>query len=202
MIDPTIERTLRLQATYQVKSVWGLSEDEVGARVDIIMGSIQHSRAKDRLNDSHRLLVRTIEQIAFDEDYEKVEDPQTFKELLWALKDVFEALFDSNIIEESVDFRPDNIIGLSMDFYRRMNQTLGLIDRRDQLPCGYPGIATLIVMLRNCTEHDSKPRDHITGKYSYGNLHTLVAIAVLSIYAYHEILGVWCDIINHEQEGQ
>lgn len=198
MSDPeeSFERTLRPQMIFQATIVWNLSEKRIASQVERLVGNLQEADAKTHLQESHRVLKKVVQDLAYGEAYLKEEDPITFKDLLGGLVEVFKCVFESFMKEEHT-FTPGDhkIDDLNKQFYNSLK-------RKRRLPQGefvrqaYPPITFLIRLVRNCQVHQrDKPVDHITRKRSFGNVYTISSVIILSVYAYSEILQAWLDTI-------
>ena len=86
---------------------------------------------------------------------------------------------------------------MSDENFKKIQQIEGELQRSKQdVPCPYSEILFLLHFLNNFERHKPlrlRSGDWITGKKSYGNLHSLTGIFVLSTYAYLEILKAWLD---------
>lgn len=196
-LEESFERTIRLQMIFQATHVWNLSEKRIASQIERLVENLQEAKAKTHLQESHRVLKKVVEALAYGEPYLKEEDPITFKDLMEGLVEVFKCVFESFMKEEHA-FTPGDhkIDDLNRQFYTSLK-------RKRRLPhCefvsqAYPPITVLVRMVRNCQVHQrDKPIDHITRKRSFGNVYTLSSVIILSIYAYSEILQAWLDTIE------
>ena len=199
MSDPekSFERTLRPQMIFQVTHVWNLSEKRIASQIGRLFENLQEAEAKTHLQESHRVLKKVVQDLAYGEAYQKEEDPITFKDLIEGLVEVFKCVFESFMKEEHA-FAPGDhrIDDLSRQFYDSLKRQRRL-PRREFVPQAYPPITLLIRLIRNCQVHQrDKPVDHITRKRSFGNVYTISSVIILSIYAYSEILQAWIETIG------
>lgn len=196
-LEESFERTLRPQMIFQATHVWHLSEKRIASQIERLVENLQEAEAKTHLQESHRVLKKVVEALAYGEPYLKEEDPITFKDLMEGLVEVFKCVFESFMKEEHTFTLGDHKIDdLNRQFYTSLKRKRGL-PQGEFVPQAYSPITVLVRMVRNCQVHQrDKPIDHITRKKSFGNVYTISSVIILSVYAYSEILQAWLDTIE------
>lgn len=184
-------KILRNSAITQLDIIWPSSKD----RIINLINKISKKEVLDtdkKLFESLQVLDTIIFQITTENvQYKSVEDPDTFKQKIDSLQDVFNRLFCTFFHKNELDIPIDKLCKL---FFEEIDIIKKSPEKQVTLQ-GYPPITQVIRFIRNLQKHNVRPLDHITGKHTYGNVYTLVSILILSIYGYIEILENWLEVI-------
>src|SRR6266516_2374352 len=192
-------RGVRNSMAYVIDNFWpGMLDKIVGLRDSLSL--MLNANAREKLADSFDTL-QSIYVSIIDEDYVAAEDRILFKEQAMRMEDVFKRLIQGYMLQNGIVITNRSGSSDSDPGIDRMNVVFHESLRNRQNPVGafipqiYPAITLLIRFLRNREEHEqNKPRDHITGNRSFGNLYTLCSLFMLATYAYVEILEKWLAV--------
>jgi uncharacterized membrane protein len=179
-----------------------MSESKINTLVEDLSRQFQVTGAASRLQESYGVLKKIIETLAYDKEYLTKERSHTFKTFIENLDDVFKYLFESFFMEYEITCRSDSIVVMNRQFHEAL-ATFQHLQEDDKVLEGYTPVTTLVKFLRNCHKHQvDRPKDHITGERTFGNLYTVSSIIILSIYGFLEILQAWADTIKIMSSGR
>lgn len=224
----------------EVNDFWEEIKKRIKNHVEGLNGRLTNSDSKYSLNHSYDVLERIVS--AFSEPkYIEKEDEYVHRQILQELIEVFNALFDSFILENRIKTNEEKVDALCNSFFRCTNylkyQKLRSSRRnlitipnalddifnhnldedgwnklrriesdlrrsKDFIAQSYSTITRALLFLSNLERHTRsrphrpRPTDWITRKKSFGNLHTITSLFILSTYAYLEILKIWLEILS------
>jgi len=187
----SMRRTIDTALTF----IWDENFADVIERqmTDQVLPKIGDSRIREEyLKPSLAILKKAMLKIR-DVDYLKEEDPDNAREILESLQESFKYLLKGLLKEHGKNDLVDDITNLSREFYSVQAKLRGIV-YPNTIQQSYSPIITLIKFSRNMQKHeDERPIDLLTEKKTYANIFTNAAIAILSIYAYKEILDTWYE---------
>lgn len=168
------------------KTFWEDFSQILDNHLESIQKKMSDQRAINNLNTSYNILERVVEHIN-DPNYIEVENEYQHKQLIYSLEDSFNCLFNSFIFDNNMNTNKEGIDFLFTEFVECIEDK-----KQEDIYKRYAPITKVLRYLRNVERHQrDKPIDVLTNIRTFGNIHTIHCLCILSCYAYLRVLKLW-----------